>query len=101
MIKANEIRIGNWVKFKLPVDEVLTYIDWMDIKDIYDGFKRRAFIYAMLYIFDKPQFEFTEFLQKLKNQPSALTDCNDTKQYITLIEEIYNYRRREKVNLRF
>ena len=69
--------------------------------DIYEGFKRRAFVYAMLDLFDKPQFEFTEFLQKIKQQPSALTNCNESKQYITLIEEIYNYRRREKVNLRY
>jgi hypothetical protein len=73
---------------------------WM-FKDIYEGFKRRAFVYAMLYLFDKPQFDFAEFLQKVRNQPSALTNCNDAKQYISLIEEIYNYRRREKVNLRY
>jgi hypothetical protein len=73
---------------------------WM-FKDIYEGFNRRAFVYAMLYLFNKPQFEFTEFLQKIKNQPSALTDCNDSKQYVSLIEEIYNYRRRDKVNLRY
>ena len=73
---------------------------WL-FKDVYDGFKRRSFVYAMLYLFDKPQFEFTEFLQKVKLQPSALTDCSDAKQYISLIEEIYNYRRREKVNLRY
>jgi hypothetical protein len=70
-------------------------------QDIYDGYNRRAFVFAMLYLFDKPQFEFTEFLQKVKNQPTALTHCNDSKQYISLIEEIYNYRRREKVNLRY
>jgi hypothetical protein len=73
---------------------------WL-FKDIYEGFKRRAFVYAMLYLFDKPQFEFIEFLQKVRNQPSALTDCGSTKQYLALIEEIYNYRRREKVNLRY
>jgi hypothetical protein len=44
---------------------------WM-LKNIYEGFKRRSFVYAMLYLFDKPQFEFTEFLQKIKNQPTAL-----------------------------
>jgi hypothetical protein len=71
------------------------------LKNIYDGFKRRAFVYAMLSLFDKPQFDFSEFLQKLKKQPSALKDCVDIKQYISLIEEIYNYRRHEKVNLRF
>lgn len=73
---------------------------WL-FKDIYDGFKRRSFVYAMLYLFDKPQFEFTEFLNKLKKYPSSLSHCADTKQYISLIEEIYNYRRHEKVNLRY
>ena len=67
----------------------------------YDGYKRRAFVYALLQVFDKKEFEFTEFLQKVKLQPSALTNCNDIKQYVSLIEEIYNYRRREKINLRY
>lgn len=73
---------------------------WM-LKNLYEGFKRRSFVYALIYLFDKPQFEFTEFLQKIKNQPTALINCNDTKQYISLIEEIYNYRRKDKVNLRY
>jgi disulfide oxidoreductase YuzD len=69
--------------------------------DLYQGFLRRSFVYAMLDLFEKPQFDFAEFLQKVKNQPSVLTDCSTAAQYITLIEEIYNYRRREKVNLRY
>jgi hypothetical protein len=73
----------------------------MMFEPYYDGFRRRAFVYALLELFDKPVFEFTEFLQKVKLQPSALTNCGDIKQYISLIEEIYNYRRRDKVNLRF
>lgn len=71
------------------------------IQPYYQGAKRRSFIYAMLQLFKNPNFEFTEFLQKLKLQPTALTDCANTTQYIALIEEIYNYRRREKVNLRY
>lgn len=70
-------------------------------KDLYPGYKRRSFVYAMLTLFNKPQFELTEFLQKVKLQPSAMVDCTDSKQYISLIEEIYNYRRREKVTLRY
>jgi hypothetical protein len=71
------------------------------IEPYYIGFKRRSFIYAMLQLLKNPNFEFTEFLQKLKCQPTALVDCATTHQYISLIEEIYNYRRREKVNLRY
>lgn len=67
----------------------------------YNGAKRRSFIFSMLQLFKNPNFEFTEFIQKLKLQPTALVDCANTNQYILLIEEIYNYRRREKVNLRY
>jgi hypothetical protein len=71
------------------------------IEPYYSGIRRRYFIYAMMQLLQKPQFEFIEFLQKLKIQPLALQDCTDINQYILLIEEIYNYKRRDKVNLRF
>ncbi|HEY5463000.1 MAG TPA: hypothetical protein VIJ95_07070 [Hanamia sp.] len=71
------------------------------IAPYYEGFKRRSFIYAMLMLFKNQNFEFTEFLQKIKLQPSAMVDCTNQSQYVSLIEEIYNYRRREKVNLRY
>lgn len=71
------------------------------IKNYYDGYNRRAFVFAMNALFKNKNFEFTEFLRKLKMQPSALVDCTSSSQYILLIEEIYNYKRRDKVNLRY
>jgi hypothetical protein len=71
------------------------------IGQYYDGNKRQGFVFAMLKLFKNEDFEFTEFLQKLKNQPTSLVDCVNTEQYLSLIEEIYNYRRKLKVNLRF
>lgn len=65
------------------------------------GIRRRTFIYTMVILMQNENFEFTEFLQKIKIQPTALQDCNTVDQYKLLIEEIYNYKRREKVNLRF
>jgi hypothetical protein len=73
----------------------------MMIKPYFDGWKRREFIFTMISLFKNPNFEFTEFLQKLKLQPMALQSCPDVKTYKILIEEIYNYRRREKINLRY
>ena len=67
----------------------------------YEGFKRRTFILSLLNLFDNPNFEFTEMIQKLKIQPTALVDCVNVGQYTSLIEEIYNYKRRIKVNLRY
>jgi hypothetical protein len=67
----------------------------------YDGFKRASFVRTMNQILEKPQFDITQFLKKLKIQPNALQNCKDTEQYKRLIEEIYNYKNREKVNLRY
>jgi hypothetical protein len=67
----------------------------------YDGYKRSSFVRTMNNILAKPQFDFTQFMQKLKIQPLALQDCNSIDQYKLLIEEIYNYRNREKINLRY
>ncbi len=67
----------------------------------YEGYKRRSFVLAILSLFLNPNFEFTELISKLKLQPTALQDCTSVEAYKILIEEIYNYRRREKVNLRF
>jgi hypothetical protein len=79
--------------------------DFMDkillVEKYYDGIRRRSFIFAMLSLFNNENFNFEEFLIKLKNQPTALQDCINVTEYKSVIEEIYNYRRKEKVNLRF
>ena len=71
------------------------------IEPYYNSVRRRSFIYTMMSLFKNENFEFTELLQKLKIQPTALQDCTNVTNYKVLIEEIYNYRRREKVNLRY
>jgi hypothetical protein len=67
----------------------------------YKGYLRRYYVFAINTLLGKPQFDFNEFIQKLKQQPTTLVDCTCQSAYIELIEEIYNYRRREKINLRF
>ncbi len=67
----------------------------------FNNYKSRSYIYAIFKLLKNPNFEFIEFLQKLKLQPTVMINCSTSEQYINLIEEIYNYRRREKVNLRF
>ena len=93
--RRGNFRITHLKEARAKADKICLF------KDLYKGYKRRAFIYALLELMDKEQFEFTEFLSKVKLQPSALTDCKDREQYISLIEEIYNYKRRLKVNLRY
>jgi hypothetical protein len=108
-ILSGHMRNGDKTKeFHNGQFKIVNYLKACDIADkinivgqYYVGYKRRSFIFAMLQMFKNPNFELTEFLQKLKLQPTALVDCTSTEQYVSLIEEIYNYRRREKINLRY
>jgi len=70
-------------------------------KSFYDGFSRRVFVSAMLQFLLKPEFSYSELLGKLKHNPNGIQHCTTTSQYKLLIEDIYNYKRREKVNLRY
>ena len=71
------------------------------LKPYYDGFNRSVFVAAMLGILKLEQFSISELLAKLKYNPTGIQHCNDVTQYKLLIEDIYNYKRREKVNLRY
>lgn len=93
--KQGKFKVKNLENSKRIADKI------MMIEPYYKGFLRRSFIYALVGIFKNENFEFTEFLSKLKQQPTSLQDCTNITQYKSLIEEIYNYRRREKVNLRY
>lgn len=67
----------------------------------YKNYTRRGFVGAMMKCFKNKQFNVDVFLKKLSLQPNRLVDCAKTDQYLLLIEDIYNYHSREKVNLRY
>jgi hypothetical protein len=71
------------------------------IKPYYVGYNRSAFVGTMIVLLQNQNFDFNDFMHKLRIQPTALVDCANREQYKTLIEDIYNFKRREKVNLRF
>lgn len=71
------------------------------VEPFYPKWRRRTFLLAMLSLLKKHTFDFEEFMQKLKLQPTSMVDCTSVPNYISLIEDIYNFRRREKVNLRY
>lgn len=71
------------------------------IKTYYSGYNRSSFVGTMITLFMNENFDFNEFMHKLRLQPTALVDCANREQYRTLIEDIYNYRSRNKINLRY
>lgn len=71
------------------------------IKPYYEGYFRSTFTGTLIALFNNDKFDFNEFMHKLRLQPTALVDCANREQYKTLIEDIYNYRSRSKVSLRY
>lgn len=71
------------------------------VKEFYDGYKRRSFVYAMLELFENPDYSHVEFLSKLSFQSVKLQDCTDVRGYLILIEDIYNYKRVKSKQVRF
>lgn len=72
------------------------------VAQFYKGFQRRSFVAAMLKCFRNKEYNHSVFLSKLSYQSVKMVDCTDTVDYLTLIEEIYNFKSREnRVNIRF
>ena len=92
----NNYREGLFV-FKNPMEAQAKIDKIKAIKRYYSGYARNTFVNAMLYLLSKDNFNYNVFLAKLKYQSTKLVDCTNTKQYISVIEEIYNFKSREKV----
>jgi len=67
----------------------------------FDAARTKYFVSAITRCYDKPDFDGDEFIHKLSLNSLMINKCRNAKQYLEVIEEIYNYRRRNKVNLRF
>lgn len=71
------------------------------IKPYYKNYNNSGFVGTMITLINNNKFDFDEFMHKLRIQPTALLDCANRTQYKTLIESIYNYKSRNKINLRY
>lgn len=91
---------GTWVGKDFKIAQ-----DWANkirmLKPYYLGYNRSTFVGTMITLFSNPNFDFNEFMHKVRLQPTALVDCANRDQYKTLIEDIYNYRSRNKISLRY
>lgn len=73
----------------------------MQIKPFYKGFKKPYFVRAILGIMRLEQYDHDQFIKKLSLGAMPLKDCASITQYRLLIEDIYNYKSRQKVSLRY
>ena len=71
--------------------------DWMKH---YDGASRRSFVFALVHLYEIQGYNHEKMMQKLQYQSTKLVDCTNTKTYLALLEEVYNFRERGE-KLRF
>lgn len=66
-------------------------------------YNKSIFVRSLIKVFQNPNFNFDEFLHRVKLRPTMLQPCGTVEKYLELIEKIYNYRRGDgnKINLRF
>jgi len=83
--KNRGIKILQWIK------------DW---QKYYSGADRRSFVIALVNIYDIKGYSHEKMMQKMKYQSAKLVDCTNTKTYLALLEEIYNFKERGE-KLRF
>lgn len=102
-VKMNQVEIfeaGTWKGKDFNLAQ-----DWANkirmIKPYYFGYNRSTFVGTMIGLLQKETFDFNDFMHKIRLQPTALVDCANRDQYRTLIEDIYNYKSRNKISLRY
>jgi hypothetical protein len=79
----------------------LIILEWIkDWVKFYQGGDRRSFIYALIHLYNVKGYSHEKMMQKIKYQSTKLVDCTNTKTYLALLEEIYNFKERGE-KLRF
>ena len=79
----------------------LVILKWIsDWETHYAGFSRRSFVLALAHLYSVNGYNHDKMMQKIKYQSAKLVDSINTKTYLALLEEIYNYKERGE-KLRF
>jgi len=94
------IRNGSFkVKVTKYADEIIHVMDTLG--SLTPEAKSKHFISAMAVLMRVPEFSSSTLISKIQFNPRALVKCATREQMFELIEEIYNFRSREKLPLAF
>lgn len=91
---------GTWVGRDFDLAQQWAYKIRM-CKPYFEGYNKTIFVGTMIGLLQNNLFDISEFMHKVRIQPKALVDCANREQMKSLIEDIYNYKSRNKVNLRY
>jgi hypothetical protein len=73
----------------------------LSTKPFYSGYKRAFYVAALMSLFKHPKYDHNIMLKKLNLQPTALKHCANVNQYKELLEDIYNFKSREKISFKY
>lgn len=100
--ERGEFESGNFV-----VRDMKKAYEWghniMKLRPYFEkGYNKSIFVRAMVRVLQNPRFSFDEFLHKVSIRPRSMVMCGTVDQYLEMIEDIYNYKRKndEKIILR-
>ncbi|MFY9308086.1 MAG: ParB N-terminal domain-containing protein [Bacteroidia bacterium] len=94
-LKNGVIEVGN-IK---NAEEIVSYL-----KDIYNFCSfaySRDFILAMRKIYDSGHYEHEQMMKQINKQPRSLVQCVNVKQYIEMLEDIYNRGMHSKISFKY
>jgi hypothetical protein len=96
---------GTFENGEFTVKNKRVAIEWaeyvMRLKPFAKFFNTGIFVRALVCCLTKEGFDFNDFVRKIELRPTSLVKCGTREQYIELFESIYNYRRSDKLNLRY
>jgi hypothetical protein len=97
-ISDKAFKDGTWQL--LDLDEAELHISLLkELKPYYKNYSRPQFVAVMVDMFNNPKFDFEVFLKKVKLRPTYLIDGGNAETTRTIIEDLYNYKNKNKVNL--
>jgi len=100
-VKKQVFEEGTW-KVK-NVEKAHLYADKiMKLKDYFEAYNKTAFVSAMIQAIDVEEFVFTRFFDKVRKYGHKfLNPTSTTTEFKNQIEELYNYKSRDKVSLKY
>lgn len=90
-LKSGQIDVTNIIEANQVVEVVKMFRNYVDF-----AFSR-DFVFAVQKLIQTDCFDLEHMKRKLELQPRSLVKCISVKQYIEVIEEIYNYKSRDVV----
>lgn len=71
------------------------------LSQFYKGYQRRSFIFAFFHLYRTEGFDYNRLFHKMAYLSRKMVDCPNTKMYVDLLQEIYNYKVDKKNKVSF